>query len=125
MRIFARSLMWLVLAATSVAGSGSVTASCSCQCVDGVPHTLCNSIEEARANPYACGSGPARIACPLSPAPDGAPSQYPAPAGAGNCHSVRLWDPRSMEYSVTAKVCEATAGAGSEAVPVTAPAGGP
>jgi hypothetical protein len=124
-----RAFVGLVLVATSIVGAGSVTGSCSCQCVEGVPHTLCNTVDEARANPYACGAGPARVNCPIPPAPDHAPLQYPAPAGAGNCHSVRLWDPHSTQYSVAAKVCEATAAAGSEAgtqsVPGAPPHGGP
>lgn len=112
-----RGIWGLVFATLSAVSATPATASCSCQCVEGVPHTLCNSLEEARANPYACGAGLSRIACPLPPPPNEAPLQYSPPAGAGNCHSARLWDPSSAQYSVVAKVCEAAAAAGSEPVP--------
>jgi hypothetical protein len=99
--------VWVCLTLVCACVAGPAQASCSCQCVEGVAHTLCNSLDEARADPYACGTGPARIVCPLAPAPPQPPLQYPAPEGAGNCRSARLWDPGSAQYSVAAKVCEA------------------
>jgi hypothetical protein len=116
-RRIVRAIVGLVFVVAMSVGAGTAMAACSCQCVEGIPHTLCNTVDEARATPYACGAGPARVACPLPPAPDHPPLEYPAPPGAGNCHSVRLWDPHSSEYSVAAKVCEATAAAGSDAMP--------
>ncbi len=90
------------------------SATCSCQCVEGVPRTACTSVEEAQANPTACGSGPQKVACDVAPTPAEAPLRYEAPAGATDCRSARLWDPRTQGYSVVAKVCDldpdATAG---------------
>ena len=108
-----RSALMLVSVALMFAGApGSASAGCSCQCVEGLAHTLCSSLEEAQANPYACGAGPTRVVCPLAPVADQAPLQYPPPAGASNCRSARLWDPHGAQYSVAAKVCEATAAVG-------------
>lgn len=83
-----------------------VWATCSCQCVEGVARTACTTADEARANPNACGSGMQRVACETVTPPGAPPLRYPAPAGASDCRSARLWDPRSNGYTVAAKVCD-------------------
>ncbi len=96
----------VVVALSVTMTAGSVSAACSCQCVEGVARTACTSVEEAQANPSACGSGMQRVACQIPPAATEAPAHYDPPAGASDCRSARLWDPHSNAYSAVAKVCD-------------------
>ena len=100
-----KALMLLVAAVFAVIGA-PVSATCSCQCVEGVARTACTSVEEAQADPAACGSGPQKVACEVPPPSTDAPLRYASPDGAVDCRSARLWDPRSNSYSAVAKVCD-------------------
>lgn len=108
-----KALLFLIAATFGVVAV-PVSATCSCQCVEGVARTACTSLEEAQANPTACGSGAQKVACDVPPASTDAPLRYEPPAGAADCRSARLWDPRTRAYSEVAKVCDldpdATAG---------------
>jgi hypothetical protein len=96
----------LLIAAAVAAAAVPASATCSCQCVEGVARTACTSVEEAQADPSACGSGPQKVACEVPPLSTDAPLRYVSPEGAVDCRSARLWDPRSNSYSAVAKVCE-------------------
>ena len=100
-----KALMLLVAAIFAVVAA-PVSATCSCQCVEGVARTACTSVEEAQADPAACGSGPQKVACEVPPPSTDAPLRYASPDGAVDCRSARLWDPRSNSYSAVAKVCD-------------------
>ena len=81
---------------------------CGCLCVDGVPRTLCRSIEEARAQANVC---PARMRCPeLDDAdPPDTPRYFDSPGEhAHNCREVRIWDMREEAYTGV-KVCDVVA----------------
>jgi hypothetical protein len=104
-RSMSKALMLLVAAVFAVVAA-PVSATCSCQCVEGVARTACTSVEEAQADPSACGSGPQKVACELPPPSTDAPLRYASPDGAVDCRSARLWDPRSNSYSAVAKVCD-------------------
>ncbi len=106
-------LVWLTVGRIAVVvglgvamAPGTASATCSCQCVEGVARTACTSIEEAQANPSACGSGMQHVACEVPPAATEAPAHFDPPAGASDCRSARLWDPHSNAYSAVAKVCD-------------------
>ena len=81
-------------------------ANCSCQCVEGAARTVCTSVDEARADPSACGVLPHRVACEPASQTAAPPRRFDPPPGAKNCHAVRMWDPRRNDYSVIAKVCD-------------------
>jgi hypothetical protein len=104
-RSMSKGLMLLIAAMFAVVAA-PVSATCSCQCVEGVARTACTSVEEAQANPSACGSGPQKVACDVPPAAADAPLRYTAPAGAVDCRSARPWDPRTQAYRAIAKVCD-------------------
>ena len=70
-------MAWLVFALVAQAQF----IQCGCLCVDGVPKTLCQTIEEARRQANVC---PARTRCPpLEPGGADIPPQY---FDAGNRH---------------------------------------
>jgi hypothetical protein len=102
--MMSKSVWWF--AAVLAIGAQSASATCSCQCVEGVARTACTSVEEARANPNECGVGMQKVACDSAPPTTGSPLRYEAPAGATDCRSARLWDPHSDSYTVVAKVCD-------------------
>ncbi len=74
---------------------------CGCFCVEGVPKTLCQSIEEAQAGPAFCR--PERR-CPV-PQSDGAaapdqPRYLDAPSEqARNCREVRVWHSERAQFT--------------------------
>jgi len=86
--------------------AGPAFATCACQCVEGVPRTACTNVDEARAEPNACGANGQAIACAMPPALEQPPARYVAPDGAADCRARRLWDPHTNAYSVVAKVCD-------------------
>ena len=79
-------------------------AACGCHCVDGVPETLCQSIEEAMTQPRLC---PAQMRCPV----DGQrgeqePQYFDAPGEqAHSCRQVRIWNPAQGAYAGV-KICD-------------------
>jgi hypothetical protein len=98
--------VWFAVAVFTWAVAGPAYATCACQCVEGVPRTACTSVDEARANPHACGANGRTIACATPPAREQPPERYAAPDGAVDCRAGRLWDPHTNAYSVVAKVCD-------------------
>ena len=100
-----KNVVWLIVVALAIA-AGSASATCSCQCVEGVARTACTRVDEAQANPTACGVGMQKVACELPPPSTEATRRYDPPAGATDCHSARLWDPHNNAYSAVAKVCD-------------------
>lgn len=115
----AKVLIWFGAAALACV-AGASWANCACQCVEGVARTLCTTLDEARANPNACGTGELvagdrgvgeqvgeqKVACEIAP-PSAEPVQrYEPPQGAVDCRGARLWDPHSNSYAVVAKVCD-------------------
>lgn len=80
-------------------------AACGCLCVDGVPKTLCQSVEEARQQANLC---PALKRCPaIDPPPDGETVEtFDAPhEQAHSCREVRIWDNQAAAYT-TVKICD-------------------
>ena len=98
-------LAWLVAGAFACAATG-VSANCACQCIEGVARTLCTTLDEAQANPSACGTGEQKVACEIAPPATETPQRYDPPHGAVDCRGARLWDPRSNSYAVVARVCD-------------------
>lgn len=101
-------LIWLSAVAVTCAAAAA-SANCACQCIEGVARTLCSTLEEAQANPNACGgadAGGPRVACEIAPPSNEAVQRYAPPHGAVDCRGARLWDPHSNSYAVTAKVCD-------------------
>jgi hypothetical protein len=98
-------LVWLVAGAFAC-GTAGVSANCACQCVEGVARTLCTTIDEAQANPMACGNAEQKVECEIAPPATETPQHYEPPLGAVDCRGARLWDPRSKSYAVVAKICE-------------------
>jgi len=103
MRAFSAALLCVALASLM---SIEASAICACQCIEGVPRTLCTTIEEAADNPDRCGARSHRGECP--PAPPGfEPGLFEPPApGARDCREARLLDPATGSYSTTARVCD-------------------
>jgi hypothetical protein len=107
--LFAGALLTLVaipvLAIGSIAAAGAVQtvfSQCGCLCVEGVPRTLCSSVEEAQAKPGLCG----RTQCPDYVATENGGQRYVSPhAFADNCREVRVWDAETRRYSGI-KVCD-------------------
>ena len=101
--------------APSIQGSvlGSVLGSavqlafsqCGCLCVEGVPKTLCSTVEEAQAKPGLC----VQQHCPEYVAAEGAENgrtRYLSPNSfADNCRDVRVFDPAVSRYTGI-KVCD-------------------
>ena len=90
-------------------------AACGCQCVDGVPKTLCQTIVEAQQQPYMCS---AQVKCPAlkfpaddQPAHDRQEQEYlDAPdEHAHSCREVRIWDQQRNVYTGV-KVCDVFTG---------------
>ena len=80
-------------------------AACGCLCVDGVPKTMCQSVEEAREQANLC---PALKRCPpLDPLDENEAIQtFDAPhEQAHSCREVRIWDDQANAYT-TVKVCD-------------------
>ncbi|MEZ5558412.1 MAG: hypothetical protein R3E86_07720 [Pseudomonadales bacterium] len=83
--------------------AAGAAAECSCFCVDGSPHTLCSTLQEAQDQPHLCTD--LAMNCPLDRG-TAAESSYEAPAdGATNCRDARVWDVGAGEYT-TVKVCD-------------------
>jgi len=97
--------VWMVVGMLAIRAAPA-SANCSCQCIDGVARTVCSRVDEAQANPNACGTGARKTVCAAAPAPAETPQRYTPPAGGADCRGRRLWDPRSGSYSVIAKVCD-------------------
>ena len=95
-------IVGLVFACTT----GVASANCACQCIEGVARTLCTTLDEAQANPSACGSGEQKVACETAPPVIEPVQRYQPPQGAVDCRGARLWDPRTNSYAVVAKVCD-------------------
>lgn len=100
-----KRLVWLLVGAVAC-GAGSVSANCTCQCIEGVARTLCTTLDEAQADPSACGRGVQKVACEIAPTSAAAPQRYEPPHGAVDCRGARLWDPHTNSYGVVAKVCD-------------------
>lgn len=94
--------------------AGVVSANCACECIEGVARTLCTTLDEAQANPSACGEGIQKVACEPAPPSTETLQRYEPPHGAVDCRGARLWDPRSNSYAVVAKVCDLDRDAGDE-----------
>jgi hypothetical protein len=93
-------------AAALACAAGVASANCACQCIEGVARTLCTTVDEAQANPNACGGGDQKVACEIAPPSTEAVQRYEPPHGAVDCRGARLWDPHSNSYTVVAKVCD-------------------
>ncbi len=75
---------------------------CGCLCVEGVPQTLCSSVEEAQQRPGLCG----QQHCPEYVAVEEQGERYVSPhAYAENCRDVRVWDAAREVYDGI-KVCD-------------------
>jgi hypothetical protein len=80
---------------------------CGCQCVAGVPKTLCQTVEEAQQRPRLCAE---EIRCPVDEPPpvavDAVPHFFDAPSDqAHTCREVRTWDQQQAAYTGV-KVCD-------------------
>lgn len=96
---------------------GSFT-SCSCECVDGMPQTLCASVQAAQQQTWVC---PPSYTCPLpsfdepgddfqhddfQPDDTAATSALTPPhPQAENCRAVRVWHRRLQAYT-TVNICD-------------------
>jgi len=93
------------MAATAPSLAGSVDLAflqCGCLCVEGIPQTLCSSVEEAQERPSLCG----QQHCPDFVAVEEQGSRYVSPhAFADNCRDVRIWDAGREVYDGI-KVCD-------------------
>lgn len=105
-----KKIVWIAIGMLAI-WAAPASANCSCQCIEGTPRTLCTRVDEAQANPSACGAGAQEIVCPSAPASAETLQHYTPPIGAADCLGQRLWDPRSGSYSVIAKVCGLDRGA--------------
>ena len=96
--------MW-AMAGTTMTTAGAVELvflQCGCLCVEGVPQTLCSSVEEAQQRPSVCG----QQQCPDYVAVEAQGSRYVSPhAFADNCRDVRVWDAAREAYDGI-KVCD-------------------
>jgi len=81
---------------------------CGCLCVEGMPKTVCQSIEEAQRQTNLC---PLDLRCPSPPQADGdAPMRFDAPGEhARNCREVRVWDEAAGGYTGV-RVCDVFTG---------------
>lgn len=93
------------MAATAMSLAGAVDLAflqCGCLCVEGLPQTLCSSVEEAQLRPSLCG----QQHCPDFVAVEEQGSRYVSPhAFADNCRDVRVWDAGREVYDGI-KVCD-------------------
>ena len=75
---------------------------CGCLCVEGIPQTLCSTVDEAQRRPSLCG----QQHCPDYVAVEEQGSRYVSPhAFADNCRDVRVWDAARETYDGI-KVCD-------------------
>jgi hypothetical protein len=101
------SKVWSCLVGLAfVCVGGVASANCACQCIEGVARTLCTTVDEAKANPNACGGVARKVACDVAPPSADAPQRYEPPQGATDCRGARLWDPHTHAYTMVAKVCD-------------------
>ncbi len=82
-------------------------AVCACQCVDGLPKTLCQTIAEAQAQPRMC---PLQLRCPVvEETTESRPAEllfFDAPSEqAHSCREVRIWDAEQAAYTGV-RVCD-------------------
>lgn len=91
------------MSSTSAGGAAHMAfLQCGCLCVEGVPQTLCSSVEEARQRPSLCG----QQHCPEYVAVEERGARYVSPhAYADNCRDVRVWDSAKATYDGI-KVCD-------------------
>lgn len=97
-------------------------SSCSCECVEGLPQTLCASVQAAQQQTWVC---PPSYTCPLpSVAATGGASLLEGVAAdvgqpqasaltpphpqAENCRAVRVWH-RQMQAYTTVNICDVQA----------------
>jgi len=76
---------------------------CHCQCVDGLPRTLCTGIEEAKSHINLCGHQ--SIQCPQAPRVADIKRYTTTIKGAINCRDVLLYDRSTKAYSHKVKAC--------------------
>jgi hypothetical protein len=91
---------WLILALLSQTAPGFV--SCECLCVEGIPQTLCESVEQARNNTRFC-PGDMRCPVPFDPPPES--PLLDAPEGAHTCRDVRIWYEAERRFTGV-KICD-------------------
>jgi len=78
---------------------------CGCLCIEGVPKTLCTTVEEAQAKPGLCGQQhcPEYVAAEVH---ENSRTRYLSPNSfADNCRDVRVFDPSVSGY-MGIKVCD-------------------
>ncbi len=96
--------MWAMAgSAISLAGAVEIAfLECGCLCVEGIPQTLCSTVDEAQGRPSLCG----QQRCPDYVAVEEQGSRYVSPhAFADNCRDVRVWDAAREVYDGI-KVCD-------------------
>ena len=70
---------------------------CRCACVEGLPQTLCGSIQAAQQQRWVC---PPSVSCPMpSSTLDGQVQFDPPGSGATNCRAVRVWHRQRQAYT--------------------------
>ena len=96
------------LVATVFLMVGSLSwADCACLCADGKQITMCNTVEEAQANPNACVVGETNV-CP-TPTGEASTTAYDAPAeDATNCRDMSVWDNNAFSVIKACDVLPAT-----------------
>lgn len=130
MLVKASAIVVLVFGGLAMVASGSPqarpleasTSRCSCECVDGLPQTLCGSVQAAQQQTWVC---PPSYSCPvLSHSGAGeaglreggigdvgqtqASALTPPHPQAENCRAVRVWH-RQMQAYTTVNICDVQA----------------
>lgn len=100
--VWLSTLFWLLIGSFCSQSSQALLASnlpnsCRCACVEGLPQTLCRSVEAAQAQLWVC---PPSHRCPVPSAPGNLdrPLQAPHPQ-AENCRAVRVWHRQRQAYT--------------------------
>ncbi len=101
----------LILPLTFLVGAVTTplaSAECACQCMTGMPRTVCTTLEEARVKPSLCQQ---RMTCPDVTIEKRSDAELkrrflPPEDKATNCRNGYFWDPVQKEYAILAKVCD-------------------
>jgi hypothetical protein len=77
--------------------SSTASSSCRCECVEGLPQTLCGSVDAAQQQTWVC---PPSYTCPVPrPAESVAESLVAPHPQAENCRAVRVWHRQRQAYT--------------------------
>lgn len=83
--------------ALAMLATDPISRSCHCECVEGVPQTLCRSVDAAQQQTWVC---PPSYTCPIPRPTEVVAGNLATPhPQAENCRAVRVWHRQRQAYT--------------------------